>query len=91
MIVSQNIAISLERIVRDALHCKERAYGGLVSADLFRKYPMMAAAICIYALWTEEKEEYIDAFLCDWTCTSGEKSDSDFANDLSNLVHHLTH
>lgn len=67
MKIDHNDAISIEWIVRDAIHCNPLDFGGIVSAGTFEKHPEYAAILCIAKLRREENETAISEFYSKWS------------------------
>lgn len=90
IIIDHNHAVSIENIVTGALRCKPGAYGFLVSADRYQKYPMEAAVVCVIYFCSskpsDEISEAISFFFTTWTHPEDWQTQDDFVNDLSQLV-----
>jgi hypothetical protein len=89
MRLNRSVAIYIEKIVRRAVSEDYKTYGGLISADYFEYNPIAAAAICIYALYSDDAIGYISDFLLEWKCADEDKFNTEYTRQLSELVDYL--
>ena len=82
-------AIRIENAVRDALKCDYGAYGGLVSADLYRDNPLYALFFVVGALYRDKSQDSaIDMFISKWK-SAFNSPDANSDDTISTYVHEL--
>lgn len=95
MTLTHQDGIDLEYIVCEACDKQELRMGGVNTADVYERYPYLAAVICIGRLVTNANEHEADKFVDKWK-TVFEYPDENatytfeqYAKELKELVHEL--
>mgnify|MGYP004609039619 FL=1 len=95
MTVTHQDGIDLEYIVCDAYDKQEFQMGGINNADVYERYPYLAAVICISRLITKQNEHVADHFVNTWKTVfeypdeNHEYTFEQYAKELRELVNKL--